>query len=1150
MTISEILSTAKDAVTRETRGATPMSMIKTARRLVLQGKDHEHRGNHKNALAAYTQAAALAKMTLDSAEMKAEAGRAGVLKKEFNDFFEHEGNDLAERKNAVEDKLKAFEKSAAPEDPPPRKTIADRLKSLQDNGLVVATNSKRLSRELPTSPPASSSSFPSTSSLSRPPISASSSSSPPVPSAPSQPPALSVSPLLPSTHATVSPPALGPPSPASTSSSVPSPGLAERESLSLSEFATAFPPIDELDNVVGLSLPSVPTSPPASSSRSNHPEATVNGFTEYGAPVERPSSTPLTPTTNVFNSRPTSPSRSSASPALRSKPSTAGLSGLGQGLASVATSSGSTTPQTPTDRPPLPVTNSVTPKELHQYIKQAYKILLLDVRNRADFDREHIKHKPVVCVEPSILLRERVTGQTLEDALVVAPAHEGVVFSNREKFDLVVLYDQNSTNFGSQDSPINVLVGAIYEGAIHKMLRRVPRLLIGGLDQWKAEMGDSWVKRSNDGKHSPSYQEPATHKGVNGHSHTQSVSGAIVNGAMSPGLNGSMSPPLVSTNGSAATSPRLDSHQQWTSPRLRSDTNPFVSPTFDQRTPAGLPMGHGDHRSTMSVDHVSHSRIPAEASPPLYQQPPNSLVRRPAISRAPVSTSAAYPANLSGPAMMNSISNGPISPITYPQFPPRVTPSATGSFGSPFVSPPLHYDNIASPPQASINPSFPRRRSDYVDQSQEALSGSGLANRGSIDYPELSTQISRPPPVAAPAIALDRQENHNRPIATPPTAPVPPRLKQDYNVVYWYDTQIGTSGLKNMGNTCYMNAPIQCLSATVPFAQFFTNGRWKEAINMLNRMGSQGRLVQAFATLLRSMWQGDLPYITPIDFRKIVVSLNDQYHGSDQHDSQEFLSFLLDIIHEDLNRVIAKPVWNPTPEEEAELEKLPPQIASEREWKAWKMRNDSLIVDYFQGQLRNRLQCMTCNQTSTTYNVFSMLQLPVPSKSSKIPLQKCLDAFFNHEVLEKDDAWVCPRCKTKRKATKQLSLARLPPILLINLKRFETHGRFSDKVDTFVEFPLKGLDLTNLMPPPLPAGADKGQVSIDPNDPRTQLPPYRYDLYGVTNHYGNLSSGHYTAYIASRGGWVTCDDSSVRPVDAKQVVNQKAYVLFYKRVKA
>ena len=83
---------------------------------------------------------------------------------------------------------------------------------------------------------------------------------------------------------------------------------------------------------------------------------------------------------------------------------------------------------------------------------------------------------------------------------------------------------------------------------------------------------------------------------------------------------------------------------------------------------------------------------------------------------------------------------------------------------------------------------------------------------------------------------------------------------------------------------------------------------------------------------------------------------------------------------------------------------------------------------------------------------------------------------------------------------------------MVHFKRFEANGRFSDKIDTFVDFPMKSLDLTNYMPPPLPPGVDRSQLNgglpLSLEDPRSQLPPYRYDLYGVTNHYGNLSSGH------------------------------------------
>jgi hypothetical protein len=138
---------------------------------------------------------------------------------------------------------------------------------------------------------------------------------------------------------------------------------------------------------------------------------------------------------------------------------------------------------------------------------------------------------------------------------------------------------------------------------------------------------------------------------------------------------------------------------------------------------------------------------------------------------------------------------------------------------------------------------------------------------------------------------------------------------------------------------------------------------------------------------------------------------------------------------------------------------------------------------------------------------------------------------------------------------------------MVHFKRFEANGRFSDKIDTFVDFPMKSLDLTNYMPPPLPPGANRSQLNeglpMSLEDPRSQLPPYRYDLYGVTNHYGNLSSGHCeswfiliwasclllnpsdTAFIASRGGWMYCDDSSVKPVDSKQVIVRNILFFFF-----
>ena len=102
--------------------------------------------------------------------------------------------------------------------------------------------------------------------------------------------------------------------------------------------------------------------------------------------------------------------------------------------------------------------------------------------------------------------------------------------------------------------------------------------------------------------------------------------------------------------------------------------------------------------------------------------------------------------------------------------------------------------------------------------------------------------------------------------------------------------------------------------------------------------------------------------IYPFTPQRSICQYASQFQGSDQHDSQEFLQFLLDGLHEDLNRILQKPPMNMTPEREAELERLPTQIASEQEWQSYLTRNRSLVVDLFQGQFRNQMECLTCRQ--------------------------------------------------------------------------------------------------------------------------------------------------------------------------------------------
>ena len=264
------------------------------------------------------------------------------------------------------------------------------------------------------------------------------------------------------------------------------------------------------------------------------------------------------------------------------------------------------------------------------------------------------------------------------------------------------------------------------------------------------------------------------------------------------------------------------------------------------------------------------------------------------------------------------------------------------------------------------------------------------------------------------------------------------------------------------------------------------------------------------AQLIQSLWSQQYSFLAPVTFRDAICRFAPQFKGSDQHDSQEFLAFLLDGLHEDLNLVVQKPPpIEFTPEREAELEALPTQIAAEREWNIYLRRDDSIIVRLLQGQYRSRLRCLTCGTTSTTYNTFMYLSLPIPTGKgiTQVTLGQCLSLFTQPEILDGDDAWNCSKCKRPRRATKELTISRLPAILLIHLKRFSFTPPFTTRIDSQVSFPIRGLDMTSYMPAPLDT-ATKRQYSSVAGSALDDPPPPIYDLHAVSNHFGSLSSGH------------------------------------------
>ncbi|KAG3164908.1 hypothetical protein PC128_g20026 [Phytophthora cactorum] len=348
----------------------------------------------------------------------------------------------------------------------------------------------------------------------------------------------------------------------------------------------------------------------------------------------------------------------------------------------------------------------------------------------------------------------------------------------------------------------------------------------------------------------------------------------------------------------------------------------------------------------------------------------------------------------------------------------------------------------------------------------------------------------------------------------------------------WQHSKKIGPGFANLGNTCYLNSVLQCLTYTPCFAQFlldkevfasFNNGALPSTGNNSSKFskkfgkhglnGNGGNAsgngfcsVRAMSRLLQSVHGNNaVRVLQPKELVMNVRHISKSFRIGRQEDSHEFFRLLLDSMQRSCLRKA--------------------HVKSESHSAA----STTFVHRMFGGKLKNYLKCAKCGFVSERFDDFLDLSLEISNGVNSV--KGALRHFTAIEKLDDRNAWKCSSCGKPSRAEKGLSIAECPNVLMIQLKRFDL---MFGKIKRHIEFP-RSLDIASGM----------SKSCEDRRRGRT-----KYELHAVLVHAGfSTDCGHYYAFVkGSSGQWYEMNDDSVRWVSLDAVLQQKAYMLFYSRV--
>lgn len=284
-------------------------------------------------------------------------------------------------------------------------------------------------------------------------------------------------------------------------------------------------------------------------------------------------------------------------------------------------------------------------------------------------------------------------------------------------------------------------------------------------------------------------------------------------------------------------------------------------------------------------------------------------------------------------------------------------------------------------------------------------------------------------------------------------------------------------GLVNLGNTCYMNAGLQSLYSIDAFRTF-----------ILTRCSSSydKPLASELSNLFKNMKSSTSAPISPASFKCAFSRHQSKFSGLGQQDAQEFLRYLINGVHEELNQAAKRPRRSTTPR--------PPHTADEA-WSQYRdIVDDSPLVDLVVGQMCSTIICSICQNKSHCWDPFWDLSLPLTRGRHSCKLSEIVQDFIAKETLDSDERPICSQCKKATKSTKQMDLCRLPQLMILHLKKFTNDGYKMSSPEVRVDDKLTFNNIT-------------------------------YNLTACISHHGHSSSsGHYTSHSKYSSRWFHFND--------------------------